>query len=187
MDQKDNLLVSGYRFGSLADARAASEEIKKANYFREKIVGRNPRSLLALYDKMIEEKVFNTPAGWEYLRELQTRLMRAGIAEEDIRPIPMYAVFVRDNEEEKESAFTRQRIRPSRRRSVRGLHISVLFNLLLAVLVIAMFVITLKSDNPNILNYENVIVNRYAQWEQELTEREQKLREKEHELLVEEP
>lgn len=186
MDQKDNLLVSGYRFGSLADAKAASDEIKKANYFREKTVGRNPRSLLAIYDKVIEERIFNTPIGWEYLRELQRRMIRSGIAEEDIKPIPMYAIYVRD-EEEKESAFARQRIRPSRKKGVKGLYISVLFNLFLAVLVIAMFVITLKSDNPNILNYENVIVNRYAQWEQELTEREQKLREKEQELFMEEP
>lgn len=186
MDQKDNLLVSGYRFGSLADAKAASEEIKKADYFRTKIVGRNPRSLLALYDKMVDEKVFSTPVGWEYLRELQTRMLRAGIPAEDIRPIPMYATYVRDAEE-KESAFVRQRIRPSRKKNNIGLYISVLFNLLLAALVIAMFVITLKSDNPNILNYENVIVNRYAQWEQELTEREQKLREREQELFMEEP
>lgn len=187
MDQKDNLLVSGYRFGSLADAKAAAEEIKKAEYFREKIAGRNPRSLLAIYDKMVDEKVFSTPVGFEYLRELQRRLIRAGIPKEDIRPIPMYATYVRDPEEEKESAFTRQRIRPSRKPKVNRFHISVVINLLLAVLVIAMFVITLKSDNPNILNYENIIVNRYAQWEQELTEREQKLKEREQELFMEEP
>lgn len=187
MEQKDNLLVSGYRFGSLADAKAASEEAKKIQYFREKITGRNPRTLLAIYDKMVDEKVFLTPVGWEYLKELQRRMLREGIAQEDIRPIPMYATYVHDKDEGKESAFTRQRIRPSRRIKPNRFHISVLINLLLAVLVIAMFVITLKSDNPNILNYENVIVNRYAQWEQELTERERALREREQELFMEEP
>lgn len=187
MEQKDNLLVEGYRFGSLADARAAEEEAKKADYFRGKIAGRNPRSLLAVYDKMVDEKIFSTPVGWEYLRELQRRLLRAGIPKEDIRPIPMYATYVRSKGEGKESAFARQRIRPSRTPKINGLHVSIVINLLLGILVIAMFVITIKSDNPNILNYENVLVNRYAKWEQELSEREQKLREKEQELLLEEP
>jgi hypothetical protein len=47
-----------------------------------------------------------------------------------------------------------------------------------------MFYITLKSDNPNILNYENSLVNKYAAWEQELKEREQDIRAREIELDV---
>ena len=46
-----------------------------------------------------------------------------------------------------------------------------------------MFLITLKSDNPNILNYKQVLTNQYASWEQNLTERENRIREKEQELL----
>ena len=56
---------------------------------------------------------------------------------------------------------------------------SIILNLLLVAAVIAMFVITLKSDHPNILNYERTLQDRYASWEQELTEREAVLREKE--------
>ena len=55
--------------------------------------------------------------------------------------------------------------------------------ILLAVLVAGMFLITLKSDNPNILNYKQVLTNQYASWEQNLTERENRIREKEQELL----
>ena len=40
-----------------------------------------------------------------------------------------------------------------------------------------------KSDNPNILNYKQVLTNQYASWEQNLTERENRIREKEQELL----
>lgn len=42
-----------------------------------------------------------------------------------------------------------------------------------------MFAIAMKSDSPNILNYETAVVNKYALWEQELSEREQAVREKE--------
>ena len=62
---------------------------------------------------------------------------------------------------------------------------SVILNVLLVMAVAAMFSIALRSNNPNILNYERAITNRYAAWEQELTEREQKIREKEKELRLE--
>ena len=45
-----------------------------------------------------------------------------------------------------------------------------------------MFAIASGSDNPNIINYRNVIVNEYVSWEQELTEREKAVRRKEAEL-----
>ena len=48
-----------------------------------------------------------------------------------------------------------------------------------------MFMITLRSDNPNVLNYERALTDKYASWEQELTERERAVREKELELQVE--
>ncbi len=47
-----------------------------------------------------------------------------------------------------------------------------------------MFMIAVNSDNPNILNYETTIINKYASWDQELTERENKIREKEAELFT---
>lgn len=63
--------------------------------------------------------------------------------------------------------------------------ISTILNVVLALAVVGMFAITLKSDNPNILNYEKQIINKYASWDQELTEREQAVREKERQLQIE--
>ena len=62
--------------------------------------------------------------------------------------------------------------------------ISLIANIVLVIAVAAMFGIAMKSDNPNILNYETQLVNRYASWEQELTEREKVIREKEKELNI---
>ena len=52
----------------------------------------------------------------------------------------------------------------------------------LVVALIAMLVIAVVSDNPNILNYERVLQDKYASWEKELDEREELIREKELEL-----
>ena len=42
----------------------------------------------------------------------------------------------------------------------------------------------MSGNNANILNYRNAIVDEYASWEQELTEREKAVREKEQELGI---
>ena len=57
-------------------------------------------------------------------------------------------------------------------------------NMVLVVLVVSMFYISTTSSNPNILNYERAIQNRYATWEEELESREQVVRVKEKELLI---
>ncbi len=187
MSDRDNLLVSGYNFGSEQDAEAARTEGRKIEYFREKTKGRSPGNLLALYDKLLDEKVFKTPVGWEYLRQLQMQLQQAGISKEFIRPIPMYINFSYNPGEEIENAVVKQRIRQTRAQNNQNnkFRISLCINILLAVLVAAMFVITLQSDNPNILNYKQAVTNQYASWEQELTERENKIRDKEKELQLE--
>ena len=61
-------------------------------------------------------------------------------------------------------------------------HSSLILNVLLVIAICAMFAISLKSDNPNILNYKKNLTNQYAAWEQQLTERENAVREKEKEL-----
>lgn len=184
MTEKDNLLVNGYRFGSYKDAQIAEEEIKKAKYFEIKMSGKSGRSRLAVYDQILDKKVFQTPIGWEYLKYMQEELQGLGIPEEEIRPIPMYMTFVHEGEPENEQPV-RQRIRTSRRNELlRKYHITLFLNILLGILVVAMFAITIKSDNPNILNYKSAIVNQYATWEQELTERENAVREKEQSLQI---
>jgi len=184
MTEKDNLLVNGYRFGSYKDAQIAEEEIKKAKYFETKMAGKSGRSRLAVYDQLLDKKVFQTPVGWEYLKYMQEELQGLGIPEEEIRPIPMYMTFVHEDEPENEQPV-RQRIRTSRRNELlRKYHITLFLNILLGILVVAMFAITIKSDNPNILNYKSAIVNQYATWEQELTERENAVREKEQSLQI---
>lgn len=186
MSDRDNLLVSGYSFGSVQDAETARAEGRKIEYFKEKTKGRSPANLLALYDKLLDEKVFKTPVGYEYLRQLQIQLQQEGISKELIRPIPLYISFSYNAGEEIEKAAVKQRIRQSKTQKDKSgrLKLSIYINILLAVLVASMFVITLKSDNPNILNYKKTIVNQYAAWEQELTRRENEVRKKEQELQL---
>ena len=62
------------------------------------------------------------------------------------------------------------------------LKISLCVNAILVVCVVAMFAMTLTSDSPTIVDYQSKLLNRYASWEQELTEREKAVSEKEQDL-----
>ena len=49
----------------------------------------------------------------------------------------------------------------------------------LGVVIVVMFIISLTGNNPTIINYRSKILNQYSEWEQELTERENALSQKE--------
>ncbi len=186
MAEQKEYCVDGYHFMSVEDAREAQVETVKAEYFGSKLQGKNAESMLAVYDKVLDEKMFETPIGWEYLKKLQRELRRNGVSEGQIRPIPLYVTFChKDSRVNTEPA--RDRIRQSTKVSPdrRKLQTSVIVNILLGILVAAMFWITLNSNNPNILNYKRKITNEYASWEQDLTERENAIREKESSLGME--
>lgn len=66
---------------------------------------------------------------------------------------------------------------PKKKKMKSRLSTSILFNIVLVAVVIAMFIITKNSDSPNILNYERVIQDKYSSWQSELNEKEQELKE----------
>ena len=184
MAEQNSIFVDGYRFNSQTDAELARMEQKKVAFFSEKLAGRNAESILAVYDKMLDEKVFSTPVGWEYLRQLQQELFQANISEELIRPVPMYLSFS-NSQEDTSNSVVKQRIRPSQKNNMilrSKIRISLIANIILGALVIAMFAIAMNGNNPNILNYQRVLEDRYATWEQDLSEREAVIREKEAEI-----
>lgn len=183
MADKREWIVEGYLFGSPTDAEQARTERKKASYFETKLEGKPARSVLAVYDKMLEEKVFVTPVGLEYLKQIQEKLRLLGVGEEEIRPVPLFSAFV--HKEEKKINRPRAEKPKEKIPYQKRFFSSVIVNVMLAVLVVAMFLIATGSDHPNIINYRNEIVNEYAAWEQELTGREKAVRMKEAELGME--
>ena len=181
MNDNSNLVVNGYCFGTAEDAELARQEVKKIEYLEQHMDYGKPENILLVYQKAIGSKVFRTPVGWEYLRGLRKRLQEHEEMKEQLTPITLYTVFGHRIGEE---AKTRTpRTQQKKKNSLKGkLVISVFINLLLTVAVGGMLAIALTSGQPNVLNYERALVNKYAAWEQELTEKENKLREMEREM-----
>lgn len=176
-------VVGGFAFRTNQEVELADLERKKIAYLEAGLDYSNPDSILRIYEKAIHDNIFKTPVGIYYLKELRDYLLEQDeIPAEAVEPIPLYQTYGKDKKAERtdetEYAETKKKIPPA-------FSFSVILNLLLAAAIVAMFAIAINTEQPNILNYEKTIINRYAAWEQELNEREQAVREKERELNLE--
>lgn len=180
-----NFIVGGYDFLSELDAQKASLDLSKIKVLEERVKASRPKDIKAVYEKAIENKIFKSPIGWEYLARLRDRLYASGFSEEELIPIPIPVSLTRHSAFENLSV--QQRIRPvtkDNKAEFKRLFPYIL-NVFLLIIVIAMFIIASTSDSDNILNYKRNVTNRYSSWEQDLTQREKVIREKEKKLGIE--
>jgi hypothetical protein len=203
-ENTQRIRVGGFSFENQDEAEQAKKEIEGIKYIKTKTDMNDPEIVLQVYNKMIEQKLFETAVGYSYLKDLQEYLTTIPfIKNEDILPIPVTHPRLEESlKRQKREIAQKERVRAVRARkrerqqekidkkaleteSSGKLKISVWVNVVLVVCVIAMFVITLTSDSPTIVDYQSKLLNRYASWEQELTEREKAVHEKELELGIE--
>lgn len=176
-------VVEGYKFTSEEDARMAQDELQKVNYISQKMSMDDPKAILLIYNKSIQSGIFTTPIGLDFLKSVQSFLKKSAlIPDEEILDIPIKinysdALILKQNKRYDSLNVKEKNYKLEFR-------FSLIMNVILVVMVIAMFVIALKSDNANILNYKTAILNEYAEWEQSLKDREQAVREKEQELDI---
>ncbi|MBO4908116.1 MAG: hypothetical protein J6I66_10555 [Lachnospiraceae bacterium] len=172
----ERVTALGYEFACLDDAILAQSEIKKIDYLKAHLDRGDADTVKALYDKAIDEKFFKTPVGIGFLTEMREYLIETlDYSEEEVRAIPLYMFYDTTKKKAPE--------KPVKKKEHAGvLFTSIVLNIALIVAVIIMFWIATHTDHPNILNYETVLTDKYATWEQELTERETAVRQAEREL-----
>lgn len=200
MERDQVYLVEGYQFSSREEAQKAERELAKVKALNEKLDEENLQAIKTLYVTALDQQVFETQIGLSYLRNLQVHLIAEGELREDEKPIPvLYSKATLETEKrlmKEDYAAAVGQMRDDMKKKIDGQKELVRqarqkFRILmaavgvLAVLVVAMFAITLTGKNENILNYKNAVTNQYAEWEQELSEREDAVRQKELELGIE--
>lgn len=184
---KNSRIVEGYWFASDREADMARTEAEKVHFLEERMNYENPQSVYAIYQRAIDNRLFQTPVGIEYLRKLQHFLKKQEV-QERIWDIPAYTFVPQGQNRLREEAAMKDALKKAQdqgKRRGNQLAVSVMLNIGFIVLVLAMFFVTVSSENPNIINYRRALQDQYASWEQELTEREQLVREKEKELDIE--
>lgn len=171
-----------FRFLSEEDAVLAREEIKKVQYLERHMDYHSLDTLYKIYTKALEDRTFQTPEGLAFVIRIRQILIEGGMEEDALEPISIhYDITPRrlgDGYAPLKNPKPKLKIEEKKSRLIT----SIVINIVLALLVVGMFVLAMTGNNPNILNYKRALENQYAAWEQDLTERENILREKELEL-----
>ncbi len=177
--REDDLVVEGYRFATIADAETARMELKKIENLDRNLDYRRPQNVLLVYNRALDNRVFLTPVGFSYLQKMQRELLKWGVPADKVRPVPLYATFSNKTANSRSIRLSVAQRHPE----YQGRFVaSLLVNFVLVVLVAAMVLFAWNSDTPNIINYRQAIENEYSAWEQELTQREQAVREEKRKL-----
>ncbi len=176
--------VNGFLFQNTQEVNAAKKEAKAVVYLEERLSGRSPEDAATLYKQILSQNLFHTAVGYSFLKELQDSLKSSGI--KDLPPIPVDGTIVTKAEAPVPQADAGSTANPrleKKLKDVRGqLRTMRVVAIVCMIMVVAMFAITLTSKSPTIINYETAIMDKYATWEQELSEREQAVAAREAEL-----
>lgn len=175
------LIVGDYMFSTLEEANVAKLEMDKIEKLTEKLGDADDEMLYKVYNRSIEKNTFRTPVGLEFMKVLKKRLEKSRKVKENILPIPV-SVNNLEIKEANDKQDDIKKVRDDARKFSTFFKWSLFVNAILVIVIIALFVITSTADNPNIINYENALIDKYSSWETELNEKDKELRAKEREL-----
>ena len=176
------LIVEDYAFSSMEEANVARLEKDMIDRLNEKLVNADNEILYKVYNKSIEKNTFRTPVGLEFMKTTRNILKDDSSYSDKLPPIPVTMTENKAKNDEKNDDI--KKYKEDAKKNIALFRWSLFINLVLIVIVIVFFVITATSKNPNIINYENVLIDKYSSWDQELTERERAVKEKEAELNI---
>lgn len=181
-------LIGAYQFELREDYEAAMQEKKGVEYLNSQTDYKNIGKVYTMYCELVQRKIFYTPVGLDYLRKLRTTIVNSGQYERNQIP----SLYVPSGKK-RDSARVERYISTKYKDKVTDLdkkvdkmknrcRTSIILNIIMVVMIIAMFAILTTSTNPNILNYERVLQDKYASWSEDLKEKEAELRAWEREL-----
>lgn len=178
MAKNSEFVVDGFYFSDGDLLKEAKKEAEGVRYMKARVDLQHPEKVLQIYNRMIEQKTFQTQVGYAYLQELQDYLYTMPQVPNDaVLPIP-----VRANVKVMSASGTTEILRNENKKSRHFLRLSVIINFIAAAVIVVMFAIAMSGDSTTVLNYEKELTNKYASWEEELKEREALLMEKERTL-----
>lgn len=192
--------AGGFVFRTKKEAELAQREIEGTKYLRQKLDMENPQAVFSIYQNLIEQDLFETPVGYCFLKELRDYLlMIPAISNEEVLAIPIRYPQTEEEEKkqkkeqkkeeqrkerqkEKEKAKNKKEQKKEGKNYKGRCQFFMVTSLILLISVVSMMLLAATSDNVNILNYENKLIDKYSSWEQELEEREQAVKEQEQAL-----
>ena len=175
------LVVGDYMFSTMEEANVAKLELEKIEKLNEKLTDADVDLLYKVYCRSIEKNTFRTPVGLDFMKNLKNKIEKSGKYKDKILPVPVnMPTFESVDKNEVKDELKKSKNDSKKYSSL--FKWSLFINIILAVVIIALFVIASTSNNPNIINYENALIDKYSAWESELKDKEKELKIKENEI-----
>lgn len=186
MEMQENFTVAGYNFKTKEAAQDAKDELNAIKYVSAKTDTKDPKQVFILYNKLLDKELFKTLIGINYLRELQQFLyVSKEVPNDKIRPIPINFELQELLDDRRQLTKHKGALRAMEKKSRKykdWFIKSLILNIILVIVLIAVIMITRSASNPNILNYEVNLQNKYAGWQEQLESQEASLKAREKEL-----
>lgn len=180
----DKWVVQSYSFSNINEYEKAKKEQETVAYVRANTNLNNIKVVAKLYSSLIEKETFDTIVGYRFLEELRQILLSEDLLSEEALPfIPVKA---------KDSKFIRESVANEQYEKYKNLYektnhkkkISIYANFFLAIIIVAMMVLSVMTNHGASSKTEAEILDKYASWAQELQQKEDELNQRE-ELLNE--
>ncbi len=198
--------VGGFIFDNEETAKKAAKELKATQYILDQLKNADDAAVLSIYRRLLSQNIFETDLGLAFLKQLEDNLVASGLLEARMSSIShedsevqveKTALFEPSSKEvglkknnkisssktKKTKSKKKLKGQPSIEERYKRLciinKILIVICIGLVISIAAMFYINSTINSPTILNYEEQILNKYSNWEQELNKREEALRQKE--------
>lgn len=183
----DSYVVGAFLYTDADRADRAVKEQQRIEKLTSQVDYSKPKVVYALYLKILEGGVFETPEGISYLVKLNEYLTSQQMAiGKEIPPIPE-ELLCREVIVEKSVVVPGKKKRELTiwKRIKENREDPAIYKMIIAFLIvgiIVMLVLTGLSDSPNILNYKKKIQNEYSEWATQLEQKEAELNARERKL-----
>ena len=192
-NQRDNgkeneLVIGGYSFETQEEYEKALEEKKSIENLMKKVNLEKKELLVALYSGLVTQNKLSTVIGLEYLCRLRDVIVNKKYAKASELPLIQTGTFKTEKAVGYRLSDMQQKLDEQKKETLkyRGRVKSLIIcNIILFIVIGIMMYIATTGNNVNVINYEHKLVDKYAAWESQLTEREKQVREAEKRLGIE--
>ena len=170
MDKKKTYTYQGFTFHTEAELAEAKKEAEVVTYIRSQADLGNVKTVVKLYNRLIEKGTLVTPLGIAFLQELRSRALESGlVAESSLHALPEPA----KPEKQPETKLSKdKKLMEYYKEKSKRLTFTVA---VLCIVIVILFAIRLFGTASPFTDYEQKVLNEYAGWKEELTEKEETL------------
>lgn len=186
--QQDTKIIDGYLFEDREEYGQALKEHDTVVYIRANTNMNEIKQLITIHNKLIEKKAFSTVIGFQFLHEMrQTIVTKEEALSQFLLPVPMIKKEVtKPRIQEKESKSQEKRYQMLYENLKGKRNQSKIINVFLLMILVAFLLISYHGNHASNQRVEEAVINRYSSWKEELTKKEEELKQWENELKLRE-